>query len=168
MTLEERFNEIKSESANNITDYESMMEQCYYWGLFVGNFINNFDFSGISERDLKYFVNELGEGYSFKLEPEFISNILKANDNENLVDSIKKLIAICNYNCFGFYQRFNTRTTFVNDSVENFVRGFKESNNDYTNVIINCSNRYTPSPFEHVIYPNDGIEILLYKKWFLD
>ena len=169
MTLEERYEEIKQENINTISDYSESMTKSYEFGKFISNFITNFDFSIIDKNDCSVFVDELGEGISFTLRADFIKDIMteKVSYSFCTKDNLKQLLRMCLFNCFGFYQRFNKMSPFVENSIREFVRGFKELNNHYANCVINCSNnyKYTPNVNDN-LYPSSDIEVRLYNSYY--
>ena len=166
MTLEERYEEIKQNVIEQTTDYSESMIKSYEFGKFINNFITNFDFSIIDEKDCCKFVDALGEGISFRLNSTFIKNVMENNISYPFCtkENLEKIFDICVYNCFGFYQRFNEMSPFVEDSIKEFIRGFKEVNTHYVNCVINYNNVYKNTlKQDNNQYPTLDIEIKLYK-----
>ena len=167
MNIEERFNELETIKPNvQKIEFVKNIGKCTIWGSKLAEFITNFDFSLLDSCCISKFVDVIGEGYKFKLEAIFIKSILEETISDPVCtkEFMKTLIDICNYNAFGIRERFNTENPLIIDSIKAFVNMFKQSQDHYTNIVINCNNKYKLSPTIQNIYPSDGIEIRLYNK----
>ena len=169
MNLEEKYEKVKRNIVEQTPSYIESMNICYNYGVFLSNFITGFDFSIIPDEDCNKFVDALGEGIMFKLRAKFIKYVMDGTVRYSFCtkSDLKKLFSICLYNTFGYTQRFNEISPFVEDSIKNFVKGFKSVNEYYVNCVINCDNnyKYTPEDTE-VMYPSSDIEIKLYNKYY--
>lgn len=170
MTIEERYNEIHKEIVEHDAKYREKLAQSAEWGRFLGNFIQNFDFSIVETNDCHRFVDDLGMGIEFILNAKFIEDVMTNKFNYEFCTKtdISILTKICLQCSFGYHQRFNKISIFTIDSIQSFVEGFKSTGIEYTNVIINCDNHYKLTPNEAKTYPSSDIQIKLYNYYYLD
>jgi hypothetical protein len=170
MTIEERYNEIHEEVVKHDMKYHKKIAQSEEWGRFLGNFIQNFDFSVVDSESCHRFVDDLGMGIEFTLNAKFIEDIMtnKVFYDFCTKEDITTLTKICLQCAFGYHQRFNKQSIITIDSIESFVFGFKSTNVEYSNVIINCDNHYKLTPNETKTYPSSDIQIKLYNHYYLD
>lgn len=169
MNLEEKYEKVKNNIIEQTPSYIESMDICRNYGVFLSNFITNFDFSIIPDEDCNKFADALGEGIMFKLRAKFIKDIMddKVQYDFCTKSDLKTIFALCLYNTFGYNQRFNEISPFVEDSIKKFVEGFKSVNEYYVNCVINCDNNYKYTPDNtDVKYPSSDIEIKLYNKYY--
>jgi hypothetical protein len=149
-------------------DYDTIINKSKEYGQFIGNFVHKFDFSIVDSKHCHKFVDDLGMGIEFVLSSDLIEDVMtnKVNYDFCTKDDILRLTNICFEVKYGYYQRLDDKTTIIKDFINAFIEGFKETNSEYSNVVINYDNSYRFTPNNNKLYPSCDIEIKLYNYYY--